>query len=192
MEWCKCCGRCSAAGLGLGGWELGVGLSSADHAQHCRYCRQCCNGSAPDSPGLSGAEPLQHCRQYRQCCAWSAEDSPTPSSQPPSPKPAAEHRPQHLHHSISSPRFYTPSFFVMFPALIALLAQAPSPHLREQAIELQPCRIAGVPVAIRCGTFMVYEDRAHKRGRRIPLFVRVIPSSSASPAADPFVLVSTG
>ncbi|HEV8448654.1 MAG TPA: alpha/beta hydrolase [Gemmatimonadaceae bacterium] len=80
----------------------------------------------------------------------------------------------------------------MFPALIALLAQAPSPHLREQAIELQPCRIAGVPVAIRCGTFMVYEDRAHKRGRRIPLFVRVIPSSSASPAADPFVLVSTG
>jgi pimeloyl-ACP methyl ester carboxylesterase len=39
---------------------------------------------------------------------------------------------------------------------------------------------------------MVYEDRAHKRGRRIPLYVRIIPSSASSPAADPFVLVSTG
>jgi pimeloyl-ACP methyl ester carboxylesterase len=39
---------------------------------------------------------------------------------------------------------------------------------------------------------MVYENRALARGRRIPLYVRIIPSSASSPAPDPLVFVSPG
>jgi pimeloyl-ACP methyl ester carboxylesterase len=85
------------------------------------------------------------------------------------------------------------TFAVLIPPLPALLAQStPTQPRSAERIELQPCRVAGVPVTVRCGTYMVYEDRAHRRGRKIPLFVRVIPSSARTPEPDPFVLVSTG
>lgn len=84
----------------------------------------------------------------------------------------------------------------VIPLWLGLSALFGHPHPRPpraaERIELQPCHVAGVPVEIRCGTYRVYEDRVHRRGRRIPLFVRVIPSSAPSPARDPFVLVSTG
>src|SRR5262249_12432276 len=106
-------------------------------------------------------------------------------------------RPAHRPRGPSSPVLGEAPISIMLAALLPLIPGlfVPPPSIRSrptEAIDLAPCHVSGVPVAIRCGTFMVYEDRAHKRGRRIPLYVRVIPSSASTPAADPLVLVSTG
>jgi pimeloyl-ACP methyl ester carboxylesterase len=61
-----------------------------------------------------------------------------------------------------------------------------------RAIHLAPCRVASVPVELRCATYDVYEDRDHRRGRRVPLFIRVIPAATDTPAPDPLVFVSAG
>ncbi len=78
--------------------------------------------------------------------------------------------------------------------LLALEQGAAAPaHGREKSrIELHPCQVANVPVDVRCGTFTVYENRTRRSGRVIPLYVRVIPSSAATPAGDPLVFVSGG
>jgi len=80
-----------------------------------------------------------------------------------------------------------------FLLLAASLVQAPSTRgPGTNGIDLQPCQVANVPVPIRCGTYMVNEDRTHRRGRRIPLYVRVVRSFSAEPHSDPLVFVSPG
>ena len=79
---------------------------------------------------------------------------------------------------------------VILLAWLFLLASARGHE--QSGIELRPCRVAGVPVEVRCGTFNVYEDRAHRRGRVIPLYVRIIPAAAANPARDPLVVVSPG
>ena len=80
-----------------------------------------------------------------------------------------------------------------FLLLAALLAQAPATRgPGTTGVDLEPCQVANVPAPVRCGTYMVYEDRGHRRGRRIPLYVRVIRSSAAEPRADPLVFVSPG
>ena len=60
------------------------------------------------------------------------------------------------------------------------------------SLRLTPCRVPGVTVRVLCGTDSVYENRTLRRGRRIPLFVRVIPSSAEHAAPDPLVFVSAG
>ena len=47
--------------------------------------------------------------------------------------------------------------------------------------ELTPCREPGMPPEARCGTYEVFENRAARTGRKIPLRIVVIP---ADPAAD--------
>lgn len=76
--------------------------------------------------------------------------------------------------------------------VVAFVSASPTYGLRAQGVQLEPCRIASVPVELRCGTYTVFEDRAHHRGRQIPLYVRVIPSATSNPAADPLVFVSAG
>lgn len=76
----------------------------------------------------------------------------------------------------------------LFLILPGLAAAAPAPKL-----ELKPCAavIPGLPPEARCGTYEVWEDRAAKSGRKIPLRVVVLPArdptgspipSSTSPA----------
>ena len=61
--------------------------------------------------------------------------------------------------------------FALQPALAADGA-APAPK-----IELKPCTgVASLPPGSRCGTYEVWENRAAKSGRKIPLRVAVIPS----------------
>jgi pimeloyl-ACP methyl ester carboxylesterase len=61
----------------------------------------------------------------------------------------------------------------------------------EQTV-LTPCHVANVAIEIRCGTFLVYEDRARGAGRRIPLLIRVVPAATEHPAPEPLVVVSPG
>ncbi|HEV2749151.1 MAG TPA: alpha/beta fold hydrolase [Gemmatimonadales bacterium] len=73
-----------------------------------------------------------------------------------------------------------------FTLVIALVAQSP--------FALQPCHLASVdaPPPARCGTYWVYEDRARRAGRRIPLKVIILPARDPVSAPDPMLLVSPG
>lgn len=59
-------------------------------------------------------------------------------------------------------------------AVLAVVAQLAQP-------ELAPCKEPGIPAQARCGTYEVFENRAARTGRKIPLRIVVIP---AAPAAD--------
>jgi pimeloyl-ACP methyl ester carboxylesterase len=65
-------------------------------------------------------------------------------------------------------------------------------EFQPETLPLAPCRVPNVSVEIRCGTYWVYEDRLSRRGRKIPLLVRVIPAESPHPSPDPMVFVSPG
>ncbi len=55
-----------------------------------------------------------------------------------------------------------------------------------------PCEIPGVKGEARCGTFEVFEDRAAKAGRKIPLKVVVLTGPGPGRAADPMLYMAGG
>jgi pimeloyl-ACP methyl ester carboxylesterase len=57
---------------------------------------------------------------------------------------------------------------------------------------LKPCRLEGMGRQALCGTHEVWEDRAAKKGRKVPLKVVVVPALAASPEPDPLVLLAGG
>ncbi|HSP63690.1 MAG TPA: alpha/beta fold hydrolase [Pyrinomonadaceae bacterium] len=59
-------------------------------------------------------------------------------------------------------------------------------------LELQPCAVAGVTKDALCGQFEVYEDRAKKTGRKIKLYVMVVPALVDKPASDPIFYFQGG
>lgn len=59
-------------------------------------------------------------------------------------------------------------------------------------VALKPCRLEGVGRQALCGTYEVWEDRAAKQGRKVPLRVVVVPALASSPEADPLVLLAGG
>jgi pimeloyl-ACP methyl ester carboxylesterase len=73
------------------------------------------------------------------------------------------------------------------PALAAEgSAQAPK-------LELAPCTtIPGLPPEARCGTYEVWENRAAKSGRKIPLRVLVIPAQGPDRLPDAFTYFEGG
>ncbi len=59
-------------------------------------------------------------------------------------------------------------------------------------LELQPCAVAGVTKDALCGQYEVYEDRAKKTGRKIKLYVMVLPALVDKPAPDPIFYFQGG
>ncbi|QRK10135.1 alpha/beta fold hydrolase [Archangium violaceum] len=59
-------------------------------------------------------------------------------------------------------------------------------------VALTPCRLEGAGRQGLCGTYEVWEDRAAKKGRKVPLKVVVVPALAASPEPDPLVLLAGG
>jgi pimeloyl-ACP methyl ester carboxylesterase len=79
----------------------------------------------------------------------------------------------------------TPLFF---PA-VACAAPA-SPSNPPGAVRPAPCKIEGVEGEARCATYPVWEDRAARAGRRIPLNIVILPALAPDKAPDPvFFLV---
>ena len=75
---------------------------------------------------------------------------------------------------------------VSLPAFAANSAQPPK-------LTLKPCTtLPGLPPEARCGTYEVWENRAAKSGRKIPLRVVVIPAEGPDRLSDPFVLFNGG
>lgn len=60
------------------------------------------------------------------------------------------------------------------------------------AAELAPCREPGMPPRARCGTHEVFENRAARTGRKIPLKVVVVPASGPGRLPDPITFFAGG
>ena len=58
--------------------------------------------------------------------------------------------------------------------------------------ELGACTIPGLPPEARCGTYEVWENRAAKSGRKIPLRVAVLPAQGPDRLPDPFIYFEGG
>jgi pimeloyl-ACP methyl ester carboxylesterase len=82
---------------------------------------------------------------------------------------------------------------VFLCALLSLSACTRSVDAGQgRRVALKPCRLEGVGRQALCGTYEVWEDRAAKQGRKVPLRVVVVPALAASPEADPLVLLAGG
>ena len=60
------------------------------------------------------------------------------------------------------------------------------------ALRLEPCELPGTSEPARCGSLEVYENRAARSGRRIPVRVAVFPAKSTTPAPDPLFILAGG
>jgi pimeloyl-ACP methyl ester carboxylesterase len=59
-------------------------------------------------------------------------------------------------------------------------------------LDLQPCGGTGITKDAMCGQYEVYEDRAKNTGRKIKLYVMVLPALSDKPAPDPIFYLQGG
>jgi len=84
------------------------------------------------------------------------------------------------------------SRFVLL-ALLGCLGAAPAlaaeaPHRPE----LSPCKEPGLPPGALCGTYEVFENRAARTGRKIPLRIVVLPARDSARLPDPFIYFAGG
>jgi pimeloyl-ACP methyl ester carboxylesterase len=77
-------------------------------------------------------------------------------------------------------------------ALSASLAACGDRTPNARRIVLTECRLPKVAQAVQCGTLDVPENRAHPDGRRLSIFVAVLPANTLTPKADPLVLLAGG
>ena len=73
-----------------------------------------------------------------------------------------------------------------------LLAGCGAERAGERTIALADCRLPKLATAARCGTVDVPEDRSKPDGRRIGIFVAVLPANTLSPKPDPLVILAGG
>ncbi|HEX5760927.1 MAG TPA: alpha/beta hydrolase [Thermoanaerobaculia bacterium] len=78
------------------------------------------------------------------------------------------------------------------PLLALLLVPSASFANGSTALQLTPCTPPGMAAEARCGTYEVFENRAAKSGRKLPLSVVVLPATGAAREPDPLVYFSGG
>jgi pimeloyl-ACP methyl ester carboxylesterase len=76
--------------------------------------------------------------------------------------------------------------------VMAALAGCSNDKREPRTVELAECRLPKLSTAATCGTLDVPEDRAKPDGRRIGIFVAVLPANTLSPKADPLVILAGG
>src|ERR1041384_824064 len=81
-----------------------------------------------------------------------------------------------------------------FIALLLLITLQSASAVRQTkpTLVLTDCPIQGYPGKAKCGTYEVYENRATKKGRKIPLKIVLLPATSEKREADPFVYFAGG
>jgi pimeloyl-ACP methyl ester carboxylesterase len=79
------------------------------------------------------------------------------------------------------------SALLLFIFLTLLPTSAPAASL-----ELTACDVPGTNEPARCGAIEVYENRAAKAGRRIPIKVVLFPAKAPLAAPDPLVILAGG
>ena len=78
----------------------------------------------------------------------------------------------------------------VFGPLWAATAGSAAKPLRRP--ELSPCKEPGLPAEALCGTYEVFENRAARSGRKIPLKIVVLPATGPGRFSDPFVYFAGG
>ena len=63
---------------------------------------------------------------------------------------------------------------------------------RHRSLELSECRLPRLAQAAQCGTLEVAENRAAPGGRKIKVFVGVLPANTLSPKPDPLFILAGG
>jgi pimeloyl-ACP methyl ester carboxylesterase len=63
---------------------------------------------------------------------------------------------------------------------------------RHRSLELSECRLPRLAQAAQCGMLEVAENRAKPDGRKIKLFVGVLPANTLSPKPDPLFILAGG
>jgi pimeloyl-ACP methyl ester carboxylesterase len=83
-------------------------------------------------------------------------------------------------------RFYAA---ILCALVLAGCSTGPAP---ERRIGLVECRLPKVAQAVQCGTLEVPENRDDPRGRKLSLFVAILPANTLSPKGDPLLLLAGG
>jgi pimeloyl-ACP methyl ester carboxylesterase len=68
----------------------------------------------------------------------------------------------------------------------------PTASIGTTRVDLQPCHFPNHKSELLCGKYPVFEDRAAKAGRIIPLNIVVLPAITAQPKPDPVFFLSGG
>ncbi|MFO1397280.1 MAG: alpha/beta hydrolase [Burkholderiales bacterium] len=76
--------------------------------------------------------------------------------------------------------------------LAASLAGCGSDAAGKRSLALSECRLQGVAQAAQCGRLDVPEDRRKPEGRKVSLFVAVLPANTVTPKDDPLVILAGG
>ena len=77
-------------------------------------------------------------------------------------------------------------------ACATLLAACSRDVAPARRVTLQECRLPKYSQPAQCGTLTVPEDRSRPDGRRIDLFIGVLPANTLSPRPDPLVIIAGG
>ena len=77
-------------------------------------------------------------------------------------------------------------------AAVLLFAGCGSEVTSQRTIALSACRLPHFAQAAQCGTLEVPENRAEPNGRKIKLFVALLPANTLSPEPDPLVILAGG
>jgi len=75
---------------------------------------------------------------------------------------------------------------------VQLWSAVPGSAAEPPRLELAPCKEPGMPPEARCGTYEVFENRAARTGRKIPLKIVVLPATGPGRLPDPFVYFAGG
>lgn len=67
--------------------------------------------------------------------------------------------------------------------------QAPKRPIHQK---LKPCKVERMEEEVLCGTMSVWENRTTKSGRKIDLYMVVVPALSPNPAPDPVFFIEGG
>ena len=77
-------------------------------------------------------------------------------------------------------------------ALTATMAAGAADDNQKEKFTLEPCFVDGIKNAARCATVQLPLNYDDPDGKQIPIFVAVVPSSTASPETDAFIVFSGG
>lgn len=82
--------------------------------------------------------------------------------------------------------------FLLAAALLAAASCTQAPEPGRGTLKLAECRLPGLERAVLCASHEVWEDRARREGRRIPIGVAVIPARRRGAEPDPLVVLAGG
>jgi len=77
-------------------------------------------------------------------------------------------------------------------AAMAFLAGCGDQTARRRGLALAECRLPNLPTLAQCGEIEVPEDRSKPDGRKIRIFVAVLPANTLTPKPDPLLILAGG